>query len=61
MIPQTDPAYGDPKSGYVKPRLGAVTEENLRRMVRRMQLDATDAEVWQGMLRQISWKIDQAR
>ena len=46
-------------SGYVKPRLAAVTEENLRRMVRRMQLDSIDAEVWQGMLRQISWKLGQ--
>jgi tRNA/rRNA methyltransferase len=47
-------------SGYVKPRLATVTEENLRRMVRRMQLNAADAEVWQGMLRQISWKIEKA-
>jgi TrmH family RNA methyltransferase len=46
-------------SGYIKPRLAAVTEENLRRMVRRMQLDAKDAEVWQGMLRQIAWKLNQ--
>ncbi len=46
-------------SGYVKPRLAAPTEENLRRMVRRLQLDATDAEVWQGMLRQIAWKLGQ--
>lgn len=46
-------------SGYVKPRLAAATEENLRRMVRRLQLDATDAEVWQGMLRQIAWKLGQ--
>ena len=44
-------------SGYVKPRLAAATEENLRRMVRHMQLDATDAEVWLGMLRQIAWKL----
>ena len=45
-------------SGYVKPRLAAATEENLRRMVRRLQLDAADAEVWQGMLRQIAWKLN---
>jgi TrmH family RNA methyltransferase len=44
-------------SGYVKPRLEAITEENIRRMVRRMQLDASDAEVWLGMLRQIAWKL----
>ena len=47
------------KSGYVKPRLAAATEENLRRMVRRMRLDAADGEVWQGILRQISWKLEQ--
>jgi TrmH family RNA methyltransferase len=44
-------------SGYVKPRLEAITEENVRRMVRRMQLDASDAEVWLGMLRQMAWKL----
>ena len=46
-------------SGYVKPRLATMTEENLRRMVRRMQLNVVDAEVLQGMLRQISWKLGQ--
>ena len=46
-------------SGYVKPLLAAVTEENLRRMIRRLHLDAADAEVWQGMLRQIAWKLGQ--
>jgi len=44
-------------SGYVKPRLVASTEENLRRIVRRMQLNSDDAEVWLGMLRQIAWKL----
>jgi TrmH family RNA methyltransferase len=43
--------------GYVKPRLVASTEENVRRMVRRMQLNSSDAEVWLGMLRQIAWKL----
>lgn len=44
-------------SGYVKPRLDSITEVNVRRMVRRMQLDPSDAEVWLGMLRQIAWKL----
>jgi len=44
-------------SGYVKPRLDSATRENVRRMVRRMRLDASDAEVWLGMLRQIAWKL----
>jgi TrmH family RNA methyltransferase len=45
-------------SGYVKPRLAAATEENIRRMVRRLDLNAVDAEVWLGMLRQIAWKLE---
>jgi TrmH family RNA methyltransferase len=44
-------------SGYVKPRLAASTEENVRRLVRRMRLNSTDAEVWLGMLRQLAWKL----
>ena len=42
--------------GYVKPRAVAA-EEKLRRLVRRMELKANDAEVWLGMLRQIAWKL----
>src|ERR1039457_5504689 len=44
-------------SGYVKPRAAAAAEENLRRMVRRMQLNANDTDMWLGMLRQIDWKL----
>jgi tRNA/rRNA methyltransferase len=44
-------------SGYVKPRVARATEEKLRRMVRRMELSAADAELWLGMLRQIQWKL----
>jgi tRNA/rRNA methyltransferase len=43
-------------SGYVKPRAVAA-EEKLRRLVRRMELNSNDAEVWLGMLRQIAWKV----
>jgi TrmH family RNA methyltransferase len=43
-------------SGYVKPRTVAA-EERSRRLLRRMELSATDAEVWLGMLRQIAWKL----
>ena len=37
----------------------AVWKESVqgRRMVRRLNLDARDAEVWLGMLRQIAWKL----
>jgi tRNA/rRNA methyltransferase len=45
-------------SGYVKPRAAAATEENLRRMLRRMELNANDTDMWLGMLRQIAWKLD---
>jgi len=44
-------------SGYVKPRAAEATEEKVRRMVRRMQLEKRDAELWLGMLRQIAWKL----
>ena len=43
-------------SGYVKPRTVAA-EERLRRLVRRLEFNANDAEVWLGMLRQIAWKL----
>jgi TrmH family RNA methyltransferase len=43
-------------SGYVKAR-GTSTEENVRRLVRRLNLPARDIEVWLGILRQILWKV----
>ena len=43
-------------SGYVNPR-AAAAEEKLRRLVRRMELNASDTEVWLGMLRQMAWKL----
>jgi tRNA/rRNA methyltransferase len=46
-------------SGYVKPRTASASEEKLRRMIRRLRLDARDAETLLGMLRQISWKLGQ--
>jgi TrmH family RNA methyltransferase len=45
------------KSGYVHARVAASTELKIRRLVRRMDLNAHDAEVWLGMLRQILWKL----
>jgi tRNA/rRNA methyltransferase len=48
-------------SGYVKPRAAAATEENLRRMIRRMELNASDTDMWLGMLRQVAWKLDSMR
>ncbi len=44
-------------SGYVKPGATAAAEEKLRRLIRRQNMTATDAELWLGMLRQILWKV----
>ncbi len=44
-------------SGYIKPRTSAPTEAKLRRMLRRLHLNAHDAELWLGILRQIEWKL----
>ncbi len=44
-------------SGYVKTRTEASTEDKVRRLLRRLSLQASDAELWLGMLRQILWKI----
>jgi TrmH family RNA methyltransferase len=44
-------------SGYVKPRAVAA-EEKLRRLVRRLVLNADDTAVLLGMLRQIAWKLE---
>ena len=46
-------------SGYVKPRTASSTEEKVRRLVRRLQMPAEDAEIWLGILRQMAWKLGQ--
>jgi TrmH family RNA methyltransferase len=44
--------------GYVNPLPSAAsTEAKIRRLVRRLNLPAGDAEVWLGVLRQIVWKL----
>jgi TrmH family RNA methyltransferase len=45
-------------SGYTDPRRVASTEENVRRLVRRLNLPARDTEFWLGILRQIIWKVE---
>jgi tRNA/rRNA methyltransferase len=45
------------ESGYVKARTAASTEQKIRRLVRRLNLPARDAEVWLGILRQILWRM----
>jgi TrmH family RNA methyltransferase len=44
-------------SGYLKPQPTVPTEEKVRRLVRRLNLPASDAELWLGMLRQMVWKM----
>ena len=45
------------RSGYVQERVESSTRLKIRRLIRRMDLNAHDAEVWLGMLRQILWKL----
>lgn len=45
-------------SGYIHARTEASTQMKLRRLIRRLDLNAHDAEVWLGMLRQIRWKLE---
>jgi TrmH family RNA methyltransferase len=46
-------------SGYVNPSSDAATEEKLRRLILRLNLNSPDAEVLLGMLRQMLWKMRQ--
>jgi TrmH family RNA methyltransferase len=46
------------RSGYVHARIEGSTRMKIRRLVRRLHLNAHDAEVWLGMLRQILWKLE---
>jgi tRNA/rRNA methyltransferase len=45
------------RSGYVHARVEGSTRMKIRRLIRRMDLNAHDAEVWLGMLRQLQWKL----
>jgi tRNA/rRNA methyltransferase len=45
-------------SGYVQPRTRASAEAKVRRLVRRLALNAEDARTLLGMLRQVTWKLD---
>jgi TrmH family RNA methyltransferase len=44
-------------SGYIKRGSEASTQDKVRRMVRRLRLEADDAELWLGMLRKMLWKL----
>jgi tRNA/rRNA methyltransferase len=45
------------QSGYIQERAEGSTRLKTRRLVRRLDMNAHDAEVWLGMLRQIRWKL----
>lgn len=47
-------------SGYVKPGNDRVSEKKVRRLALRLNLQAMDAKVLLGMVRQIVWKLHQA-
>jgi tRNA/rRNA methyltransferase len=44
-------------SGYTSHETLPATEDKVRRMIRRLNLNVRDAEVLLGMLRQIAWKL----
>ncbi len=46
------------RSGYVNDRTSESTILKLRRIVRRLQIPASDSETWLGILRQIRWKVN---
>lgn len=48
-------------SGYIKLRTAAVSEQKIRRLVRRLNLEELDAQLWLGMLRQMGWKLRSER
>lgn len=45
-------------SGYFEARTSGSGALKLRRLVHRLELDAADAAIWMGMLRQIRWRMD---
>jgi TrmH family RNA methyltransferase len=45
------------QSGYVNDRTRTSTELKLRRLMKRLQLNKHDAEIWLGIFRQILWKV----
>lgn len=49
--------YVKKSQGHSKSQSAAPAEEKIRRFIRRMNLAAEDAEILQGMLRQILWKL----
>jgi len=47
-------------SGYGKPGTNKMFEKKARQLLRRMNLEAYDAKLLLGMVRQIVWKLRQS-
>jgi TrmH family RNA methyltransferase len=45
------------QSGYINERVAESTELKVRRLARRLDLSAHDAEIWLGIWRQILWRL----
>jgi tRNA C32,U32 (ribose-2'-O)-methylase TrmJ len=45
-------------SGFLDRRTVADADERIRRLVRRLNLPARDADMWTGIMRQIVWKLN---
>jgi tRNA/rRNA methyltransferase len=45
-------------SGYMHVGTEASTQDKVRRLVRRLNFQARDSEIWLGMLKQILWKLN---
>ena len=48
-------------SGFLDRRRVSDADERIRRLVRRLRLPERDAVIWLGMLRQMLWKMNQAK
>jgi tRNA/rRNA methyltransferase len=46
------------KTEYTRRHPGICNPAEVRRLVRRMGLNADDAQIWMGILRQVMWKLD---
>jgi len=45
------------ESGFMNPKTAESTEAKIRRMVNRLAIPARDVVTWQGILRQVLWKV----
>jgi TrmH family RNA methyltransferase len=49
------------ETGYTRRHPANCEPEQIRRLVRRMNIEASDAPIWMGILRQILWKVRGSR